>query len=121
MKPLINKIGSGIVGAVSLVGALIAHAQIQPGTGQIPVYTSSGIQDVTALGTRFTVGIQYFATFVIAISVIMLLWAGFKFITAGDNEEEVGKARKMITYGIVGLVVAFLAFSLPVIIRQFIT
>lgn len=119
MKHLINKIRAGIVASLSLITALTAHAQLTPGTGQVPQYQQVTVSNITTLSAIFTQGIRWLAAFVFGVGVIMILWAGFKFITAGDNEEEVGKARQMITYGIVGLLVAGLAYSLPVIVQTF--
>lgn len=42
-------------------------------------------------------------------AVIVIILAGLKFITSGDNPQEVSKAREMIIYAAVGLVIAALS------------
>lgn len=44
------------------------------------------------------------------IAVIIILFAGFKWMTASGNEEQVASARKMLVQAITGLVIVFLAW-----------
>ena len=53
----------------------------------------------------------------VAISIAMFLWAAFLFITAHGEATQVGNARKAVIWGIVGLIVAFFAFSITGIIK----
>jgi Type IV secretion system pilin len=56
----------------------------------------------------------------IAVSIIMILVAGFNYVTAGDNAEKVGKANKIILYAAIGIAVALLAKAVPAIVASFI-
>ncbi len=47
-----------------------------------------------------------------AISVIMLVYGGFRYATSGGNQESVNAAKNTILYAIVGLVVAILGFAI---------
>lgn len=49
--------------------------------------------------------------FVAIISVIMIIWGGFKYATSRGDEGKVGEARNTILYGVIGLAVALLAFA----------
>lgn len=42
--------------------------------------------------------------------MIMLLVGGFGFLTAGGDKEATQKAQRMLTYGLIGLLVAFSAW-----------
>jgi len=44
------------------------------------------------------------------LAVIIIIFAGFKWMTAGGNEEKVGEAKKMLTQAIIGLAIIFLAY-----------
>jgi len=46
------------------------------------------------------------------VAVIIILAGGFKWMTAGGNEDGVGEAKKMITGGVIGLVVIFAAWAI---------
>ena len=45
-------------------------------------------------------------------AVVMLIAAGFLYITANGDENKIGKATKTLTFAIVGLVVCFIAVML---------
>ena len=59
--------------------------------------------------------VNWVAWFVGLMAVLMGLYAGILFITAGGNAETVTKARNILLYAIVGIAVAILAFSLVAI------
>jgi len=44
------------------------------------------------------------------LAVILIIYAGFKWMTAGGNDDQVGEARKMILQAVIGLVIIFLAY-----------
>ena len=46
------------------------------------------------------------------IAVIIILVGGFKWMTAGGNEEKVGEAKKLISAGVIGLVIIITAYAI---------
>lgn len=46
------------------------------------------------------------------LAVIIVLYAGFTWMTAGGNEESVEKAKKMLTAGIIGLIIIISAYAI---------
>ncbi|MEK7570211.1 MAG: hypothetical protein AAB515_02120 [Patescibacteria group bacterium] len=46
------------------------------------------------------------------IAVIMILYGGFIWLTAGGNEDKVGSAKKIISAAIVGLIVILLSWAI---------
>ena len=46
------------------------------------------------------------------LSVIMIIIAGISYTTSGGDSGKVSKAKNTLTYSIVGLVVAFLAYAI---------
>ncbi len=46
------------------------------------------------------------------IAVVMILIGGFKWMTAGGNEDKVGEAKKFIIQGIVGLVIILSSWAI---------
>ena len=46
------------------------------------------------------------------VAVIIILAGGFKWMTAGGNEENVAAARQMIIQGVIGLVVVFASWAI---------
>ncbi len=52
----------------------------------------------------------------IFLAVIMVIWAAYTYLTAGDDTEKVHRATKTITYAAVAVVVALLAKGFPMIV-----
>ncbi len=46
------------------------------------------------------------------IFLILVLFGGFLWMTAGGNDEQAGKGRKFIINGVIGLIIIFLAFAI---------
>ena len=96
--------------AVLLLGSVLpAYADTTPPPS--PVKTP---QDVLNIMCMFTV---YFFYAVIIITVIMVIWAAFLYITAGDDTEKTSKARRTLTYAAVGVAVSLCAVGFPSIIE----
>ena len=46
------------------------------------------------------------------VAVVIILWGGFVWMTAGGNDEKVGEARKIIFSGIIGLAIVLSAYAI---------
>lgn len=102
-KNLMKKVSIGIATGLTLL-PLLAFAQIGGVPG--PVITSPNqVSDIIGKILNWLGGI------VMTISLIMLLYAAVLFLTAGASEAAHGKAKNVLIYAIVGIVVAVLAFS----------
>ncbi len=56
------------------------------------------------------------------VAVVIILVGGFKWMTAGGNEEQVGEAKKWIFSGVIGLAIILSAYALAsFIINQLVT
>lgn len=64
------------------------------------------------LGENVTRIINYFLGFLGLVAVAFLIYAGVLMVTAGGNDEQVGKARKIITYAVVGIVIILLSWTI---------
>ena len=51
-------------------------------------------------------------TMLFILAVIMIIYAGIRFVTAHGDEKQVESARQTILYSVVGLIVAILAYAL---------
>lgn len=56
-------------------------------------------------------------SFLLIAAVIMIVVAGFLFVTAGGKPEQITKARNIIIYALIGVVVAVLARGLVDLIQ----
>ncbi|MCU0679461.1 MAG: hypothetical protein MUC28_03405 [Planctomycetes bacterium] len=54
--------------------------------------------------------IRLLMTFLGIIAVIIVLYGGFVWLTAAGNEDRVGKAKKIITAAVIGLIIILSSF-----------
>ena len=54
----------------------------------------------------------------VAFFIVMFVIAAFRFFTAQGKAEDVAAARQFVIWGIVGVVVALIAWSIPFIVRN---
>jgi len=68
-----------------------------------PLGEGTEISDIIAKITNLLAGIGS------GVAVIMIIWGGIQYMTAGGSEENVAKAKKTITWAIVGLAILWSA------------
>ena len=50
------------------------------------------------------------------IAVIMIIYGGFRWMMAGGNEENVDKAKKLISAAVIGLIIVLLAWAIVIFV-----
>ncbi len=56
--------------------------------------------------------IKYVLSFLGLIFLVLILYAGFLWMTAAGNEEQIGKAKSIFTSGIMGLIIILSAYAI---------
>lgn len=100
-KNFLKKASAGIALGLAFLPLLVL-AQAVPG----PIITSP--VQVASLLQRV---LNFVAAIVLTIALIMLLYAAILYLTAGSSETIHTKAKSVLIYAIVGIVIAILAFS----------
>jgi len=72
-------------------------------------YTGLGTKDIREGIMQI---ISYLLGFLGIIAIIIILYGGFVWLTSAGNEEKVGQAKKIITAGVIGLVIIFVSYAL---------
>ncbi len=72
--------------------------------------------DIWALLDKAT---NWFFGIVLFIAVIMLVYAGFTYITGGGNETKMATANKILIFALIGIAVSLLARGIPEFIQNF--
>ena len=62
--------------------------------------------------------INFVFTIALAAAPLMIIIAGFLFVTAAGNPDKVSQAKRIIWYTVIGLVIVFLANTLVDIIQK---
>ncbi|MFA6427207.1 MAG: hypothetical protein WCW16_02030 [Candidatus Magasanikbacteria bacterium] len=108
--------------AIAVFGLVLSPSFVGAASGDDP-FGIDVIQDGDADSTGIALGkadLRVTATKIInialsmlgIIAVVIVLIGGFKWMTAGGNEEKVGEARKWIFSGIIGMAVILAAWAI---------
>lgn len=100
---------------MNLARAPMAQAQAQALTVQNGVNAARGTDQVANLfGTTgvFTTISNVLLFIVGAISVLMIIIGGLRYVVSGGNSTNVAAAKNTVLYAIVGLIIAILAYSI---------
>jgi hypothetical protein len=54
--------------------------------------------------------------FIAIVATLVIIYGGVQYLTAGGNEDNVGAAKKTISYGIIGIVIAGLAYAMVIVV-----
>jgi hypothetical protein len=92
-----TQVGSGASGA--------ANNGTQDG-GFCDSTTGTQNSDISTIASKI---VNIFSIIVGAVSVIMIIYGGFRYITSGGDSGRVGNAKNTLIYAIIGLVIVALA------------
>jgi hypothetical protein len=53
------------------------------------------------------------------IAILSIFWAGFLFMTSGDNQSQLTRAKKWLIWGLVGIVVSIFATAIVPLVYSF--
>ncbi len=110
IKNLGIKLAIPVAAALAGLNAFAQQTFTPPGSiGNITPVT--GLTGQSAFAKVATI-INYFLAVVSVVATIMVIYGGFLYVTAGANEDNTKKAKSMLLYGIIGLVIAGVAFSI---------
>jgi hypothetical protein len=100
----------------ALPGTVLATNAVQQACSGLNSLSSSNISPSNSCGTgqasvnNIVASVTKLISYIVgAVAVLVIIFAGFKYITSGGNNEAINSARNMILYAIIGLAVAVLA------------
>jgi len=100
-----------------LLGILLPALLVAvPALADVPPQISLDAQGILDLVVSLT---AWFAFIVFALAVVFILYAAFLFITAGGNDETIKKAKDVLLYGVIGIIVALIAYGVVPLIKSF--
>lgn len=74
--------------------------------------SSAGLSASADLPTTIASIIRVILGFLGVVAVVIIMIGGFKWMTAGGNDDKVKSARKVMVSGIIGLVIVLSAFAI---------
>lgn len=97
--------------------ATFAITEAQVGIDSASAPAALGLGSRTPLQTA-TALINTAMLFLGIIAVCIILLAGFKWMTAGGNEDKVGEAKKLMASGVIGLIILLSAWGIAKYVIQ---
>ena len=115
MKNLIKKLSLSSV----LVYAFTASAAFAgPTSGWGYQNAPSNVEtDIEAAIMNVT---NYILGFIAIIATLVIIYGGVLYLTAGGNEDTVANAKKTIASGVIGMVIAGLAYAMVIVVSTII-
>lgn len=106
----------GLVVSLPFVALNTVHAA-SSGPLEAGDFLSNDFADASGLGQgniQDTIGqlIRVALTFLGVVAVVIILLGGFKWMTAGGNDEKVSEAKRLIIAGIIGLAIILSAYAI---------
>ena len=107
----------GLLGVSSLAAAslLTSDASAQVSSG-INAATTSEMQGKSVNSTVGSI-VNILLWVVGILSVTMIVWSGFKYITSAGDTSKLASAKSTLIYAVVGLIIAILAYAIVTFVR----
>lgn len=100
-------------------GAIAALPFAKPAFAQLSATVNEGLGYSTIVGwgtqdlrTTIMLIINILMGFLGVVAVVGIFWGGFKYMTAGGNEEQAAGGKNVIIAGVVGLAIIFAAYAI---------
>ncbi len=113
--------------AILTMAGLILSLTVLPALAISQPDTGVDLATIVGLGTKdLREGVMSIINtlmgFLGIVAIIIFLWGGFRWMTAGGSEERIDESKKIITAGIIGLIIVFVSYALAAfVINQLIT
>ena len=108
------KVGLTILATLVFSLALAPAALAAPTTQQALGLTYGTVTGLGSTDIRETIAsiINVALGLLGIVALVIVLYGGFKWMTAGGSDEQVGEARKIIISGVVGLAIIFSSYAI---------
>lgn len=101
---------TGALSLMSFAPSVFAVGLLE-GTSQVEAVSTATGGETTIRGLVLTI-VNYFLGFLGLLAVIMVIYGGVTYVASAGNDEAVGKAKKIIMYAVIGLIIVLLSFVL---------
>ena len=111
-----NFLKTKIVLFTILVFCLIPVSIIFAGTQDLNIHNPLG--DISTISDLLFNVIGFLIVLSIPISMILVVYAGFLYITSAGNEDKIKMAQKTLVWALVGFAIVLIARGVPAVIQE---
>lgn len=109
LKTLVKSLPLMIIGGFLFINKVVAYT--------VGFDTDESLQGATGLGSNDPASITYgiintVLIFMGVITLVLIIYAGFIWMLAAGNDEQVGKAKKILKGAIIGLVIVLASYGI---------
>ncbi len=90
----------------SALAATISSWGAECAPGGVPTDIRKAIMNVT----------NWILGFIAIVATLVVIYGGVQYLTAAGNEDQVANAKKTISYGIIGVVIAGMAYAIVIVV-----
>lgn len=109
-------VGLGLVAVLAV--PIASHAIVNPSSFSIEsVGSQIGLGDADLRTTVLNI-IRLLLGLMTLIAVTLIIYGGFIWLTAAGNEENVEKAKKIISAAVIGLIIILLAWAIVIFVAR---
>lgn len=109
---LVPMLALGVSAVMPVAQSDVAYAQFEGGIQGGLDATGQKDKDIENVDSVITRVVNVLLFIIGAISVIMIIFGGFKYVTSGGDSNGVTSAKNTILYAVIGLVIASLAYAI---------
>ena len=80
--------------------------------------TPAVISDTAGVHSQICNVFSWMFWILISVSIIMVMWAAFLYVTAQDDAEQTTQAKRALFYAAIGIIVGFLARGFPLLVAS---
>ena len=112
IKTAIKAAAITTIASISLMMASPVFAQGFINATDNPPAISTATNGAGSLRALVLTIVNFFLLFLGLIAVVIIIYAGFLYVTTAGNQEKVESAKKIIMYVIIGIVIILLSFAI---------
>ena len=108
-----------IFGGMLAILLVLWHFVGVPGAEAALIDTSDNPENISAAtggeGSFRTLArtiVNFFLYFLGFVATVMIIYGGILYVTSGGQDEQTGKAKKILMYAIIGIVIILLSFAI---------
>jgi len=106
---------TGLMGLVLAISAFVSEPAFAASlieTGDNPDIISGATGGESSIKELIKTMLNFFLSFLGFVATCMVIYGGILYVTSAGNDENVGKAKKILLYAVVGIVIILLSFAL---------
>jgi len=106
---------SGLCAYAMVFASKVSAWGTTPATSAEPIGVPTDIEAAIMSITNYILG------FIVMIATLIVIYGGVLYLTAAGSDDQIGKAKSTISAGLIGVIIAGLAYALVIVVTKVIS